>query len=424
MKSKPTFLLLFGLLAVSSAFGQTKLQIANSNINSFFGQITSGDSTTIAYNSNLQPNLNNNWELDPGGNWVLKSRVVDHTYDAEGRLLYALTQKGDDVNGWVDEYRTSFTFDAEGRELSVVFETWDGVQWLIQWASYYVYDVDGKLLSSAGIGTQYLYSYNTEGLLETQTYQELQNGVWRDRFQSRYTYFPNSTSIESETTFIWDLVNNAWVESGRDLYTYPLTGNPTQTIVERWNGSTWVSSDRTTIYLDGDGYKTGELVELLIGNAWANHTRQTFGYDANHNLTAFLSEEWNAGNWVGSIRQLNEFDDASNWLNAKVELWNAGAWDLIRYSRFHYADFVKTNTLKTPAFDIFPNPASTSVTIQGEDLCQVLVFDAQGRLVHAQKLQGQVQQNIQLGNLHTGNYLLHVLDRSGNTGAKPLQIRR
>lgn len=424
MEQKPTFLLLFGLLAVSSAFGQTKLQIANSNINSFFGQITSGDSTTIAYNSNLQPNLNKTWGLDPGGNWVLKSRVINHNYDAEGRLLYSLTQKGDDINGWVDESRISFTFDAEGRELSVVNETWDGVQWLIQWASYYVYDVDGKLLSSAGIGTQYLYSYNAEGLLETQTYQELQNGVWTDRSQTQYTYFPNSTLVESKSTHVWDFVNNVWLETGRELYSYYPNGKLFQTTFGHWNGVSWENSSRTSHSYDSEGYQTETLSEQWGGSTWVNQARTTLNYDANHNITAFLSEQWNAGNWVGSIRQLNEYDDESNWLNAKVELWNAGDWDLNRYSRFHYADFVGANTPESIAFDVFPNPASTSVTIQGEGLRQVLVFDAQGRLVHLQNLQGQVQESFQLGNLLTGNYILHVLDRSGKSASKPLQIRR
>jgi hypothetical protein len=424
MKNKPTFLLLFGLLAVSTAFGQTKLQIANSNIYSLFGQITSGDSTTIAYNSNLQPNLNKTWKWAPPSNWVLKSRVINHTYDAEGRLLYSLTQEGDDVNGWVDVSRTSFTFDAEGRELSVVLETWDGLNWLIQWASYKVYDTDGKLLSSAGIDYRYIYHYNAEDLLVTQTYEEYGNGVWMYESQVQYTYFPNSTLVESESTHVWDFVNNVWLETGRELFSYYPNEKLFQTTFGHWNGVSWENSSRTSLSYDSEGYQTETLSEKWEGNTWANQSRTSFSYDVNYNPLVVLSEQWDGGNWVNSFRQLNEYDAEFDILNLRLDLWDGAAWGLLNYRRFHYAEFVKTNTVETLAFDIFPNPANTSVTIQGEDLRQVLVFDAQGRLVHLQNLQGQVQENIQLGNLLTGNYLFHVLDRSGKTAAKPLQIRR
>jgi len=92
--------------------------------------------------------------------------------------------------------------------------------------------------------------------------------------------------------------------------------------------------------------------------------------------------------------------------------------------RYYYTEFVPTHALLLTEFQVYPNPASSAVTIKGVGLSQAMIFDQHGRLVCTKSLLGQDQQTLQLGNLPSGNYFLQVLDCDGNLGAKPIQIRR
>lgn len=419
MNSIRTIFFLGIFLTASAVFGQTDLVIARSNVYlDETGQPTFGDSSTLAYNNHLLTNQIYTWKLNSQGTWTQKSRSIDHAYDANDHLLYYLYQTGDEVNGWTNFNRFTYTYDAAGNELSYQEEKWNGSNWITQWLVNHVYDPNGKILSSTGLAFRQLYSYNAQNLLEMKTYQELSNGNWVDNSRQLYAYSPN---VIQETIEYW--ANGAWVASDRYSDTYDANGNIIENLYESWNGTSWVITTRSTSNYDGNGLLQQTLTEYWVGNSWGNSSLLAYTYDANQNLVYWISSNWNAGDWKGSLRQINGFDAKNNLINARLESWNDTEWGLISYGRLYYAEFVSTHAPEFAAFDIFPNPANTSVTIKSDGFDQAIIFNQQGGLVRAQRLQGQPEETLLLGNLPAGNYILQVVGKDGSSGAKSIQIR-
>ena len=420
MKRHFTIFLLFTVLASLPAFGQTSLLLARTFIHvDETGSPYIGDSTTLNYNSQLLVNQYKTWKIDATGDWVLKSRAIDHAYDANGTLLYYLLQKGDDISGWTDSYRYNYTYDVVGHELSYLEEKWNGTMWVMQWSVNRVYDANGNLMSTAGTGFRYLLNYDAQNLLLTKTYQERVNSNWVDKTRYDYTYLPNSTT---ETTYNW--TNNAWIESSRSTDTFDANGNLIQNLYEQWNGTAWVNSLLELHSYDVNGNILHDLTQGWNGTDWENNFLTDYTYNAENNLTYWIAWNYVNGSWEGSSRQFNGYDDENHFISAKTEFSDGTSWFLISYGDFYYSDFVSTHTPAPAEFKIFPNPASTSVTLKSEGLRHAKIFDQQGRLVGSQSLQGQTQETLQLGNLSPGNYLLEVLGNDGKVGAKTLQIRR
>lgn len=419
MNSIRTIFFLLGLFATSMAFGQTDLVIARSNVYlDDTGEPTFGDSSTLAYNNHLLTSQIYNWKINSQGTWIQKSRSIDYTYDANDHLLYYQFQTGDAVNGWTNSNQYTYTYDATGNELTYLEEKWNGSNWVTNWSTLRVYDANGNLLTVTGLGFRQLYSYNAQNLLETKTYQELSNGNWVNNSRQLYAYSPN---VIMETIEYW--VNGAWVTAERYSNTYDANENIIEVLYESWNGNSWVNGYRTARNYNVNGLLQQALTENWAGNSWVNSSLEAYTYDANQNLIFWISSNWDAGAWKGSLRQFNGFDAKNNFIHARLELWNDTDWSLISYGRLYYAEFVATQAPEFTVFDVFPNPASTSITIKSEGFDHAMIFDQQGGLVRTQRLQGQSEETLLLGNLPAGNYILQVVGKDGNSGAKPIQIR-
>ena len=424
MKYYTTIFVFFGLLAAFPSIGQTSLLIGRSN--TYFDFVTgaaySGDSAIISYNGLRQPNEYKNWRIDATGDWYMSSRSTDYTYDANGNLLHYLFQDGNDVLGWTNAERYTYTYDGNDHELSNIVEKWNGANWITQSENHKVYDANGRLLSSTGSNSRTLYTYDTQGLLETKIYQGSPSGNWVNVTRYEYTYLPNDTLYASETAYDWQA--NAWKESSRTSDTYDTNGHLIQSLVELWNGTSWQNSLLFSSTYDAEGYLIQTLTQLWNSSAWENSTLYTISYDAAHNLIFWSYQSWVAGDWEGFFRQYNGFDAKSNFIYGRLEYWDGVFWFMESFGRLNYLEVVASQNPVLANFEIFPNPASTSVTLSGTGLSRAMLFDQQGRLVCVQNLQGQDQETLQVGNLPTGNYSLQVLGLDGSMGAKPLQIRR
>jgi len=451
MKYHSAIILFFSLLAASPAFGQTQVIVGILGVNFSGNQATSGDSSTLAYNSNLQLNERVFLALDTSsGHWNMKTRFIDHVYDLNGNILYYLMQVIDVNNAWINLYRNAYTYDASGNQLtyvrekwyttngwtnfqrkistyglngeqlSVNEENWNGTNWVNQSEKYWVYDANGKVLSITQANYRVLFSYNAQNLLDTKIEQEI-NGNWVNKTRTQYTYLLNDTKIASETISSW--LNNDWEEQARSSDTYDANGNIIQHLNEVRLGVSWVNFSQEWYNYDANGYLVQDLDQEWIDTAWENSSLELYGYDAAYNLIYWTWQVWEAGNWKDALRQFNGFDTESNWINTREESWDGTSWELYYYVRNHYSEFVATHGPSLAAFEVFPNPASSAVTIKGEGLNRAMIFDQKGRLVHAQNLQGQPEATLQLGNLSAGNYFLQVLGSDGKVGAKPLQIR-
>ncbi|MBP6811372.1 MAG: T9SS type A sorting domain-containing protein [Saprospiraceae bacterium] len=420
MKHFATIFLLLDLLASSPAYGQSTLLIAQTY--AFVdgaGVPYYGDSTTLDYNSQLLVNQKKTWNIDSTGSWYLDHRATDITYDANGNLLYSLSQTGNDISGWTNSHRFIFTYDNNDKLLSGLRENWNGTAWVMHSLTTYVYDANGNMLSYTQGSIRILYTYDAQNLLLMSISQQLDAGNWIDNTRVDYAYSPNS---KTETTYTWE--NLTWKEYSRTTETFDGSGNMIQYLFEQWDGTAWANIYQTSHNYDANGNVLQDLAQDWNGATWVNSSLTDYTYDAENNLTYWIASNWINNTWQGSYRQFGVFNQENNYMSERSELWDGASWSLVSYRNNYYAVLLSTHTLAVADFKIFPNPANSAVTIQGEGLTQAMVFDQQGRPVRSQSLQGQGEETLQLGNLPAGNYILQVLGNDGKMGAKPLQIRR
>ena len=452
MKHQLATLLLFSLLAASPASGQTTKIV--SNFDAFFlfnNQIQINDSSTFAYNNDLQLNERVSWKIDGSGAWYLNSKLTDYAYDPDGNLLAYVSQvrKG---NNWVNSFRNTYTYNGNGKELSYLTEQWDttqqvwvnlqrnsttynvedkqlsyieekwnGTSWITKSATNFEYDANGLLTFKYSSSSKEYYTYNAQNLLEERIIQYLVLGNWINDSRMQYTYHPNGV-IASTTSSFW--ASQSWIYHYRNTDAYDANGKLITTLEEAWKGTVFENS-----FLDSFTYNTAGFLQQILTQtwdttAWVNLSVEDRTYDVNHHLIYWDSHDWIAGAWEKDFRQFNEFDTNGNWLMGRVEKWKDSAWALFAFTRKKYTAFVATHSPDSSFFNIFPNPAGDAVTIKGEGLRKALIFDQQGRLIYSQRLYGQEQEILQVGNLPTGNYFLQVSGDGGKMGAKPLLIRR
>jgi hypothetical protein len=355
------------------------------------GAVVSADSFTVAYNNQLLPDLYRNFKWNVSGAWELKGRSTDFQYDGNGNRISYTLQTGNDSAGWTNTWRYSNTYNANNQELSYKLEKWGGANWVLNSLSEKVYDANGLLISSGGDSYRRLYTYNAEALLETETSQYFTGGNWVNLEQITYTYYPSSTLLETQTYWSW--AAGAWNISYREVFQYDANGNNTQ-----------------------------ELTESLVQNQWTPDFRLTLEYDAQNNLVYWIRSDWDGVAWKDDTRQFNTFDQNNNFTSGRLELLNGTSWEMATFGRLHYGALSSMERLVLVDFDIFPNPAVSSITLKGANLQSAQLFDRQGRLVGNVTMGQTSGAMIPVAHLSPGTYFIQVMDEKGAPGVKPLVI--
>jgi hypothetical protein len=83
------------------------------------------------------------YEQWSNGQWVGQYRFT-YTYDANGKELTFLYEQWS--NGqWVGQYRFTYTYDANGKELTSLYDKWSNGQWVSDSRTTSTYDAQGNL---------------------------------------------------------------------------------------------------------------------------------------------------------------------------------------------------------------------------------------------------------------------------------------
>lgn len=399
---KPHFITLISLFILFSTpvfcqNGGSKLLVARAGLqfSPFNGLAEQGDSIAYDYNSNDQTNRIRVWYFDPNGAyWKLYSRAIDYSYDSNGNLLYRLGQAVDSLNNWKDYLRVFNTYDSANQQLSNRVETWEGdsLGWVLNNSKHWTYYPNGKIQIETHDFGRIIYTYNAEGLLANTTSQGLGNGIWTN--------------------------------TGRYVYTYPLNDTKPSTITYYyWSGSAWVKYNQQTYTYNGNGDVLISEVQKWVNGAWENQFKNVYIYNVNQNNTINNLFEWINGDWQYLYKYISTYDSDSDLLTERINRW-LGVWVKESITRYYYSGAVSTQNPSVAQFSIFPNPATTQITLQSQGLTQINLLDLLGRQISTHKLSGQSEETLHLGHLPAGNYLLQALDKNGATGTKPLQIRQ
>jgi hypothetical protein len=85
-------------------------------------------------------------------------------------------------------------------------------------------------------------------------------------------------------------------------------------------------------------------------------------------------------------------------------------------------DWTSVGETNTDAYQIYPNPATTMVTLKGENLSHVAIYNVAGQLVRVVKL-GNVVNNIDM-NVEAGVYFFSIYGNDGSNSVQRVVIAK
>ncbi|MBO0357349.1 T9SS type A sorting domain-containing protein [Hymenobacter sp. BT186] len=178
-----------------------------------------------------------------------------------------------------------------------------------------------------------------EGTIGTHTYDARANAtqiVYTDSVtsqpRSRELYTYNLRNQVTESTYqSW--LGSAYVNEQREQYAYDAQGNITLETYQTWNGTAWTtqSSYRTTNTYNSANVLTSRVYEELNinNNTWQPDGRITFTLNSNNQWSEAVYQEWSNGAYVNDERTRNiTWYDWSKLLPSYLEdqEWVGGAW--------------------------------------------------------------------------------------------------
>ncbi|WP_169515094.1 T9SS type A sorting domain-containing protein [Hymenobacter norwichensis] len=150
------------------------------------------------------------------------------------------------------------------------------------------------------------------------------------RSKELYTYNVRNQITES-TYQTW--LNSAYVNEQREQYAYDTQGNITLETYQTWNGTAWATQNsyRTTNTYNSANVLTGRVYEELntISNTWVPNGRITFTLNASNQWIEAVYQDWNNGAYVNDERTHNiTWYDWAKMLPSYLEdqEWRNGAW--------------------------------------------------------------------------------------------------
>ena len=216
-----------------------------------------------------------------------------------------MTSEEWDGSQWVNYYRNTITFNANGMPLEFLGEDWDNSMWNIVARTTYTYD-------SYGNAVTYTWEVDFGG-----------TGILTPL--ARWTATVDGNGFVTEIVYqTW--TGSAWMDTGRDLYTNDANGLPLITLYQTWSGSTWENSDQYLTTWDGNGNITEDIYQVWNGSSWDNSARWTYGYNGQGAPLWDLSQTWNNG-WEHVYQSLYEYDGAGNITSWTGQQWNGSSWD-------------------------------------------------------------------------------------------------
>lgn len=261
-------------------------------------QFVNNNRTTHTFNSSGRRTMRlfENWD---GTNWVSVSRET-HTYDSNGNETIELTEDWDG-SAWVGSSRWTTNYDSQGEPVLEINEDWNGSGWVKDWRQTVTYESNGDLI-----------------VIE----EDWNGSSWVN--DSRNTNSFDNGHIILQLYEEWDGSN--WVNIDRTSLTYDSNGRNTSLLTEYWDGSNWINSTQYTYSFNSDGMRTSFLTENWNGTQWENENRISYTYDPSGNNTESLTEEWDGSQWVSQSRATYSYDSNRNVTSGLSEIWDGSSW--------------------------------------------------------------------------------------------------
>jgi|GEM_PF-2337343 len=209
--------------------------------------------------------------------WSKKQRRIftfgeDNVLNLRQDLIWS-----DSLNLWINDLRTTFSYNHFGKEEEIVRQKWDKGGWVLfekTTKSYAYNDL---------IETQIKYAWNAN------------DHFWVEDSRKLFAY-NNEELLILELYQEWSETLNAWMNISQNAFTYNEDDNLVNSSQSNWDEAIrkFVESTRTSLEYNELGQVAGTEIVSLNGNISNALAAQTAIYDTDGNLGNVLHSQWNA----------------------------------------------------------------------------------------------------------------------------------
>ena len=378
---KITFLL-FTLLTFS-IFGQDKL---TSSLNEY-------------YNGNSWQNSNNS----------------EFVYDSNNNLTEEAELYWDATTSeWKDSSKTSYTYNANNKVIVELYQNFDSNKIVTnQYRTTNTYDSNGKL-------TEFLSEFNGGGSWE-----------FEDKFILEYS----NSRLTGAISYTWD--GSDWVleeESSRIAVSYNANNKVSISKLDNWDGTKWVDSDRTLYTYDANNRVIIEDSQIWDGTSWSTDYKSEYTYDTNGNaLTekeSYLENEvlteqpietkiFDTSQLMSSFSHPFKDKTGIDFLFSANGIVNKilGRSSTNNRTTYYYGNepTASVNDFNLIDFSVYPNPSTSTIKIDDSNFSikNVELYSVVGK-----KVMTSTKNKLNLQHLVNGVYLLKIETESGKIATK------
>jgi len=273
-------------------------------------------------------------------------------FGSDGKLLVSTTQWGTS-GAWVNLSRSSYTYDASGMPLTMLYENYESGAWVKFTRNTRVYDASGNLVAgllelwqnNAWINaSRFSCVFDASGRMLSEIDEIWKNNAWEN--SSKYVNdWDNNGNLLNSLYQAWN--NGAWENYQQITYQYDTSGNMLEFLVSQWTLGAWVNVDKDTYTYDGNGQMLTLITHYWSANAWVNNTKYLFEWSLSGKLNVRTMEGWNMGSqsWATASRTIFNYDASGNRILQLVETWNEALYLWLADSRISYTYDVNRNSL-------------------------------------------------------------------------------
>jgi hypothetical protein len=272
--------------------------------------------------------------------WVNDKWVVQDRYtvknDNSGNCLLELYEVWNDTSGsWVNDVRTSFTYNNSGRILTEITEGWMDSVWVPGYRYSYTYDnsnhLSEELMESFKDNAwlpraRYTYTYDASGKVLIASMERILEGSWIITMQFNYNY----DSSEQLITRIFKrrMENMELADVAKDSLSYDSNGNNLVEITQRFSGTAWINESRISKTYDNFNYCISQSEEFWSDSIWVNVHRFCYTVDASGNELVKISQDWSdsTNTWMNELKTIYSYDNYGNTIHGENFIWQDSSW--------------------------------------------------------------------------------------------------
>ena len=396
-------------------------------------------------------------KYEPKHQQSLKERVAQ--VEKLNRYTNTFSETLDSIYG--DFQKCHFEYDNHFNCVRIDYY-WFYDEWILDYTEELAYDEQDRVVmwmeSDGEFGMKSEFTYNENGWLSEEHEFELMEGVWEPFGRYTYEYDADGHMVLSEgyelqeewlptDRMTWEyedgkLINDIyyyhgetdWLPLTRNDYTYNANGLCQQQLQSHWEGE-WTETYKIEYEYDEAGHRVMETSSTHLDlEDWLYTYRMRYSYDANGNVSGSEDYYYNETDWELESTMAYYYDlivpvettagimmvwDEELPIHNKLLRWQTRAYGDEYTSTFYYSDCVSLNENPENQLQLWPNPASETIHIDGLDASEVQVYNALGQLM--KRVQGSNEINV--SSLAEGIYMLRIMDADGKSHAARIVVK-